>query len=138
MKTILIISFLFLQLLVKAQTESIVDSVAAPKQENYTFVEQMPEFPGGQEAMLRFISKNVKYPEDAMVNNVEGKVLLKFVVNTDGYIQDIEVVSKIRYGYGLEDEAIRVLKKMPQWTTGKQNGKPVNVYYILPISFRLK
>jgi protein TonB len=69
---------------------------------------------------------------------VQGKVLLKFVVNTQGEIRDIEVVSKVRYGHGLEEEAIRVLKKMPRWTPGKINGKPVNVYFSLPINFRLK
>lgn len=143
MKNLLLILILFSGLIVRAQTDSVKDALplvdgSAMDKEIFTFVEQVPEFPGGQEAMMKFISKNIVYPEHAKENNVEGKVLLKFVINTQGEIRNIEVINKVRYGYGLEEEAIRVLKKMPRWTPGKQNGKPVNVYFTLPISFRLK
>lgn len=144
MKNLLLILILISGLIARAQTDSVmaadqplVDG-STIEGEKFMFVEQMPEFPGGQEAMMKFISKNVKYPENAKENNVEGKVLLKFVISNQGEIRDIEVINKIKYGYGLEEEAIRVLKKMPRWTPGKQNGKPVNVYFTLPISFKLK
>ncbi len=142
MKNFLLILILLSGSFIQAQTDSVV--VDQPVQdppivgsENYNVVEQMPEFPGGQDAMMKFISKNLRYPENAVENNVEGKVVVKFIVNTQGAIRDIEVISKIKYGYGLEEEAIRVLKIMPRWTPGKLNGKPVNVYFSLPISFRL-
>lgn len=143
MKNFLLILILFSGFFIQAQTDSVatdqpVQDPPIVGSENYNVVEQMPEFPGGQDAMMKFISKNVKYPENAIQNNVEGKVVLKFVVNTQGEIRDIEVISKVKYGYGLEEEAIRVIKKMPRWTPGKLNGKPVNVYFSLPISFRLK
>jgi len=118
MKNFLLILILLSGSFIQAQTDSVpadqpIQYVNPGDTAKYSMVEQMPEYPGGQDAMMKFISKNVKYPTDAIENNVQGKVLLKFVVNTQGEIRDIEVVSKVRYGHGLEEEAIRVLKKCP-------------------------
>ncbi|MES2779461.1 MAG: TonB family protein [Bacteroidota bacterium] len=100
-----------------------------------TFAEQMPEFEGGQEEMMKYFSKNINYPPVARENGIEGKVILSFVVGTDGKISQIEVLKKL--GWGLEEEAVRVVKSMPPWRPGKQNGKPVFVKFTLPVTFRL-
>ena len=105
-------------------------------QEVMTFAEQMPEFPGGPDEMNKFLSKNIVYPPLARDNGIEGKVILAFVVSTDGKISGIEKLGK-PLGWGCDEEAIRVLKSMPPWTPGKQNGKPVNVKFTLPIRFQL-
>lgn len=101
-----------------------------------TFAEQMPEFVGGLEEMYKFINKNIQYPQMARENGIQGKVILTFVVGTDGKISQIEQVSK-KLGWGLDDEAIRIVKSMPNWVPGKQNGKPVAVKFTLPIKFQL-
>lgn len=100
-----------------------------------TFAEQMPEFEGGQEEMMRYLQKNLNYPPVARENGIEGRVVLQFVVGTDGKISQIEVLKKL--GWGLEEEAVRVVKTMPAWRPGKQNGKPVFVKFTLPIVFKL-
>ncbi|MEI6881173.1 MAG: energy transducer TonB [Bacteroidota bacterium] len=101
-----------------------------------TFAEQMPEFPGGEEAMREYLGKNINYPPLARESGIEGKVILTFVVGTDGKITQIEQVGK-KLGWGCDEEAARVVKSMPGWKPGKQNGKEVTVKYTLPISFRL-
>jgi protein TonB len=100
-----------------------------------TFAEQMPEFEGGQEEMMKYLSKNINYPPVARENGIEGRVILQFVVGTDGKISQIEILKKL--GWGLEEEAVRVVKSMPPWRPGKQNGKPVYVKFTLPIVFKL-
>jgi protein TonB len=101
-----------------------------------TFAEQMPEFTGGTEEMYKFLGKNIMYPAQARENSIEGKVLLTFVVGADGKISQIEQVGK-KLGWGCDEEAIRVVKNMPAWTPGKQNGKAVTVKFTLPIRFQL-
>lgn len=110
------------------------DGDAAP--EIMTFAEQMPEFAGGTEEMYKYLGKNIQYPPLARENSIEGKVILSFVVGADGKISQIEQVGK-KLGWGLDEEAIRVVKSMPPWTPGKQNGKPVYVKFTLPIRFQL-
>jgi protein TonB len=100
-----------------------------------TFAEQMPQFEGGQEEMMKYLQKNLNYPPVARENGIEGRVVLQFVVGTDGKISQIEVLKKL--GWGLEEEAVRVVKAMPPWRPGKQNGKPVYVKFTLPIVFKL-
>lgn len=102
----------------------------------YLWVQEMPMFPGGENEMLRFISKNIKYPADARENNISGTVHISFVVDKEGDIKNIELLRGI--GGGCEEEAIRVLKTMPRWKPGKQNGQAVNVQYKLPVAFTLK
>ena len=106
------------------------------KDVTYTIVEQMPEFPGGQMAMMEYLRKNIKYPNQAREFNISGNVMVKFVVDKEGNVKDVEIVKGI--GYGCDEEALRVVKNMPQWKPGYQNGKAVNVYFHLPISFMLK
>ena len=107
-----------------------------PKNEIFEFVEQMPEFPGGEDAMMAYIQKNMKYPKAAVENSTEGRVIVNFVVNDDGNIVDVKTVRGI--GSGCDQEAERVVRSMPAWKAGKQNGKPVRVSYSLPITFQLE
>jgi TonB family protein len=99
------------------------------------FAEQMPEFPGGVQALYKYLGKNIRYPLDMRKQKVEAKVIATFVVDAKGRIKNIEVVNKVPQQFA--DETIRVLKRMPVWIPGKQNGKPVNVKYTLPVDFRL-
>jgi TonB family protein len=101
----------------------------------FTAVEQQPGFPGGNEACAKYLSTNIRYPAAARKNKVQGRVVTSFVVNKDGTIGDVKVLKGI--GYGADEEAVRVIKNMPKWYPGMQNGKPVNVQYTLPISFTL-
>jgi len=102
----------------------------------HTWVEEMPVFPGGEAAMLQYLSTNIRYPSVAREGNLTGIVYISFVVDKNGEIDNIQLVKGI--GGGCEEEAIRVIKKMPQWRPGKQNGQSVNVQYMLPVAFRLK
>lgn len=104
--------------------------------EIFTIVEQMPEFPGGTEALYKFISNNMKYPAIARENSIEGLCVVQFVVNENGSISDVKVLKDI--GGGCGDEAARIVKKMPSWKPGKQRGKAVKVQYNLPIRFKLE
>ncbi|MEY4877386.1 MAG: hypothetical protein RL708_2536 [Bacteroidota bacterium] len=103
--------------------------------EIFSYVEQMPEFIGGEAALMKFISANIKYPESAKNENMEGRVIVSFVVTTEGKLTDLKVLRDI--GGGCGEEAIRVLKLSPDWKPGMQNGKKVNVKMVLPIKFSL-
>jgi protein TonB len=103
------------------------------KPEILIFSEIMPEFPGGLEAMQDYIQKNLSYPKWAIENNIKGKVVLSFVVLPDGSIDYTEIEKGI--GFGCDEEALRVLREMPKWSPGIQNGKKVAVKLILPIRF---
>ncbi len=102
----------------------------------FTFVQQMPVYPGGEEAMIQFIQENLKYPVRAKDNQTEGKVVLTFVVDESGAIKDIKVLRDI--GDGCGQAAIDVIKKMKPWNPGKQNGKSVQVQFTLPVDFSLQ
>lgn len=104
--------------------------------EIFTTVEQNPEFPGGIKEMYSFIGKNLKYPSAAQRANVSGKVFAKFVVEKDGSLGDVQILKGI--GFGCDEEAQRVLKSMPKWNPGKQNGRNVRVFFTMPISFVLE
>ncbi|MEO8759906.1 MAG: TonB family protein [Bacteroidia bacterium] len=106
--------------------------------EVFTVVEQMPDFPGGPGEMMKYIQKNVHYPEIEKEANIQGKCFVKFVVETDGSISNVEILKGVTGGSGCDKEAVRVVKSMPKWSAGKQNGRPVRVYYNLPIVFRLQ
>ena len=110
--------------------------VAKKNQQVFDVVEKMPEYPGGQAALFEYLQKNVKYPADAEKKKVEGRVLVTFVVNTDGSITDIEVVRKTFPS--LDAEAVRVISGMPRWKPGEQRGQKVRVKYTVPLTFRLK
>lgn len=115
--------------------------IAPPEEEEeeqviHIRVEKMPEFPGGQEALNRFLVRNIKYPLLAQENGIQGRVICQFVVNSDGSIVDIAVVRGVEES--LDKEAMRVIKSMPKWTPGRQGGKNVRVKYTLPIRFKLQ
>ncbi|MFZ4462846.1 MAG: TonB family protein [Bacteroidales bacterium] len=114
------------------QTVVVEDDISKP----FTIVEQMPEFPGGTESMMKFIASNVKYPSMAREMGISGNVFLSFVVNRSGEIKNVKVLRGI--GGGCDEEAIRVVQSMPNWIPGKQNGKAVPVQFNLPIKFVLK
>lgn len=111
--------------------------VIEPAQETtiFTVVEEAPSFPGGEEARIRFLKENIRYPEEAKQLGIQGKVYITFVVETDGSITDIKILRGI--GAGCDEEAIRVIKQMPNWIPGKQRAHPVRVQFNLPISFIL-
>ncbi len=113
-----------------------VEVVESPEETIFSIVEESPEYPGGQQAMNMFISKNVVYPSVAVDAGIQGKVYVGFVVEKDGSIGEVKVVKGI--GGGCDKEAIRVVRSMPKWKPGTQRGKPVRVRYILPIHFNLR
>ncbi len=94
-----------------------------------------PQFPGGRTAMIDFISNNLKYPKAAIDNRIEGKVLLKFIIDSIGKICCVDIVGE-PIGYGLEEEAIRIVRSMPNWTPAYTDDRPVAVYYRMPITFK--
>ena len=106
--------------------------VVPKKAEIFTYVEQMPQFEGD---LNSYLVAHIRYPELAKDNSIEGRVSIKFVVNEDGTIAAAEVLRGI--GGGCDEEALRVLNTMPKWKPGKQNGRPVKVYFTLPILFKL-
>ncbi len=101
----------------------------------YNIVEQMPEFPGGAEAMMKSIAGNIKYPEAAIDKNIEGRVFVSFVIEKDGSVSNVKVLRGI--GGGCDEEAARVISSMPKWKPGKQKGEFVRVSYQIPIMFKL-
>ncbi|MDR0430274.1 MAG: M56 family metallopeptidase [Tannerellaceae bacterium] len=106
------------------------------KDKPLTVVEVMPQFPGGEGELLKFLSKNIKYPVDAQQKGIEGRVIVAFVVNKNGTISDAEIVRGV--SPSLDTEALRVIDGMPAWTPGREKGEVVAVKYTVPIAFRLK
>lgn len=98
--------------------------------------EQAPSFPGGLEALSKYLSENIQYPISARENGIQGKVIIKFVVSRTGDIMDIQVTRGV--DASLNQEAVRVVQSMPRWIPGKQKGKAVSVYFTLPVEFRLQ
>ncbi|MDE5423302.1 M56 family metallopeptidase [Ancylomarina sp. DW003] len=116
--------------------ESVYTEIDDKLEQIFKIVEDMPEYPGGEYALQRFIAENIKYPEIAQKNNIEGKVYIGFVVNKDGVV----VKTKVMRGVdpSLDAEALRVVSSLPNWKPGKQDGKAVSVSYTVPINFALK
>ncbi len=113
-------------------------SLSTDKPDNdsiYQIAEVMPEFPGGMEKMMVYLSKNIKYPEEAKEKGISGRVFLSFVVEKDGSVTDVKVMRSVNPL--VDDEAVRVVQAMPKWKPGLQKGKPVRVSYLLPITFKL-
>ncbi len=102
----------------------------------FSVVESMPQFPGGDAALLTYLSDNMNYPRMALESGIQGKVFVTFVVEKDGFITDVKVLRGI--GGGCDEEAIRVVKSMPQWIPGRQRNMPVRVQFNLPIRFILR
>ena len=117
--------------------EVVVDE--KPKEEEtkvFDVVEQMPSFPGGDAELMKFLHDHMKYPAVAEENGIQGRVICTFVVERDGSITDVKVIKSV--DPSLDKEAIRVLKSMPKWIPGKQNGSAVRVKYTVPVTFRLQ
>ena len=104
--------------------------------EPFLFVEEMPEFPGGEKALLNYLATNVKYPVVAQENGIQGKVFVSFVIDENGSINNVSLLRGV--DKSLDNEAIRVISSMPKWKPGKQRGKAVKVRFTVPIVFELK
>jgi TonB family protein len=126
----------YLALLLCFSFAGLAQAQTAPKTAPVTNAEHMPEFPGGQQGMIKYLTDNLKYPAEARAAKVQGKVVMQFTVMTDGSVDDIKCVSK-PLGHGLEAEAERAMANMPRWKPGSDKGKPVPVVMTLPVSFRL-
>lgn len=109
--------------------------IIPPEQTIFVKVEEDPEFPGGQGALLEYIGRNTQYPAEAIENNIEGRVILKFVVNPDGSADRIEILKGV--DPLLDKEAIRVVSTLPKFKPGKQNGMPVAVWYTVTVLFKI-
>ena len=122
----------------KIKEEIAAPAPPRPAEENkiHEIVEQMPSFPGGMSALMSWLSQNIKYPVIAAENGVKGRVTVQFVVEKDGSITDVQVVKSV--DPSLDKEAARVIKSMPHWIPGRQNGSPVRVRYTVPVTFKLQ
>ena len=121
---------------VEVVVEEVVEEVEEPEEpEIFTIVEQSAEFPGGMGELLKYLGKNINYPPIAQENGIEGRVVLRFIVDETGGISDVQILRDI--GGGCGEEAVRVVKKMPKWSPGKQRGRAVKQYYTLPVKFTL-
>lgn len=107
-----------------------------PKNQVFESVEQMPQFPGGEGELLKWIGSHIKYPTMAMENNVQGRVVVRFVVTRDGTVGEVQVLRS--KDPDLDREAVRVVKSLPKFIPGKMNGQAVNVWYTLPVNFKLQ
>ena len=114
-------------MLIQAQTE---------ENKVFDYVEQMPSFPGGNSSLIQYLSTQIKYPIVAEENGVEGKVIISFIVDTDGSVTDVRVARSV--DPSLDKEAVRVIRSMPKWKPGMQKGKVVRVKYSVPVTFRLR
>ena len=106
------------------------------KEEIFRSVEQMPQFPGGDAALMKFLQSHINYPPMAAENNVQGRVVVQFVVDKTGKVGEVKVVRSV--DKDLDKEAVRVCKSLPKFTPGRQNGQAVSVWYTLPVTFKLQ
>lgn len=123
----------------KAVQEAVVvkEPEPAPKEEEiFVAVEQQAEFPGGMSALMKWLSNNIRYPEAAQQNDVQGRVIVKFVVEKDGSVSQAQIMKGV--DKDLDKEALRVVNKMPKWQAGKNNGVAVRSYFTLPVNFKLQ
>ena|ERR1041385_5558892 len=129
------VTFSFAQTTTPAKTQATKTDVKTEAGPVYTKVDHMPSFPGGEEELARFFSKNIQYPKEALDNKIEGTVYVTFVVDINGKISNVQMLK--RMAYGMDQEAMRVVKLMPDWTPGHQDGKPVPVQVTIPVKFSL-
>ena len=116
--------------------EKPVEKPKEVKEEIFKSVEQMPQFPGGDAALMKYLSSHINYPPMAAENNVQGKVILQFVVEKDGHVGEVKIARAV--DKDLDKEAVRVVKSLPKFIPGRQNGHPVRVWYTLPVNFKLQ
>ena len=136
-KLILLIQILFSTLQFISQVETVTNSDIKEdsNEEIFSVVEEQPQFPGGMEKLLEFLITNIKYPDLAVKQGIQGKVFVAFIVNKTGKIRDAKIVRGVHES--LDKEALRVISIMPNWTPGKQNGEAINCRFTLPISFKI-
>ena len=118
------------------KNEVIVEEKKPEPEKVFTAVEQMPQFPGGDAALMKYLSNNINYPQVAMENGVQGRVIVQFVVTKNGSVGEVKVIRSV--DRDLDKEAIRLCKSLPKFIPGKMNGQAVNVWYTLPITFKLQ
>lgn len=116
--------------------EIVVEKKEPEKEQVFVAVEQMPQFPGGEQELMKYLNKNIKYPPMAMENNIQGMVVVQFVVTKTGTIGEVRVLRSV--DPDLDREAVRVCKSLPKFIPGKMNGQAVNVWYTLPVRFKLQ
>ena len=121
---------------IEAYIPPVFEEEQVQEQEIFIVVEDPPSFPGGDEARIRFLSENIRYPQMARESGIQGTVFVTFVVERDGSVTDVRVLRGI--GGGCDEEAIRVIQAMPRWNAGKQRGRPVRVQFNMPIRFTLQ
>lgn len=121
---------------IRREQRQIINQPPQEPNKVHEHVEVMPQFPGGNGELMRYLSANIKYPTIAAENGIEGRVVLKFVVSKDGSISNIQIVRSL--DPSCDKEAVRVVKGMPKWIPGMQNGHPVAVYFTLPVLFKLQ
>lgn len=134
MKKLILMSMMAAVCLMTASAQKTV--VSQSNQNVYDVVEQMPEYPGGMEAMIEFLYTNIKYPEDAIKQNIGGRVMVMFVIEPDGSVTNVRVAKKVFPS--LDAEAVRVVKTMPKWKPGKEKGRAVRVNFTIPVIFSIK
>jgi protein TonB len=115
---------------------NVEEEESAEEAQIFMVVESMPEYPGGEAALYKYLAENIKYPQMAKESGIQGRVFVTFVVERNGSVTDVRVLRGI--GGGCDEEAIRVVQSMPNWTPGKQRGKSVRVQYNLPVKFTLQ
>ena len=118
------------------KNEVIVEDKKPEPEKVFTAVEQMPQFPGGEAALMKYLSQNINYPQVAMENGIQGRVIVQFVVTKNGTVGEVKVIRSV--DRDLDKEAIRLCKSLPKFIPGKMNGQEVNVWYTLPITFKLQ
>lgn len=136
-KIVLTIALALMGTALMAQNDDATETrpISAIEEEVFVVVEEEPEFPGGMEALYRYLASNIKYPELAKKEKIQGTVYVSFVVEKDGSVTNIKVLRDI--GAGCGEEAVRVVRQMPKWKPGRQRGQRVRVQYNLPIKFSL-
>jgi protein TonB len=125
-----------LAILLMVNTNAMAQSKKIANDKVLEKAEVMPQFPGGDQAMMKFVSENVQYPEEAKEKEISGRVLVGFIVEKDGSVNEVKIVRGI--GGGCDEEAVRVVKAMPKWKPGKQDGKTVRVSYTMPFFFKMQ
>lgn len=131
-QTILTLSIILCGLCQKSKAENITPD----GDDVYIIVENMPTFPGGDEALRNFVANNIQYPDEARAKHIQGRVFVCFVIGLTGAVQDVKIARSVHPL--IDAEAIRVVKSMPKWTPGQHRGKTVKVSYTIPINFSLK
>lgn len=128
----------------EVEQNEVIEEYVAPEvveeevveQEIFQIVEEMPAFPGGEQKLMEYVAKNIKYPQIARETGIQGRVFVGFVVEPDGSISNVKLLRGI--GGGCDEEAMRVIKSLPKWKPGKQRGKAVRVSYQIPVFFKLQ